>query len=59
MLIGASEVLASVTALEFFFSQAPTSMKSLGAALNLTTSALGYVRTIALEKPNQNAIFTR
>lgn len=40
-LVGISEVLASVTALEFFYTQAPDSMKSVCAALNLVTTALG------------------
>jgi len=41
VLIGTSEVLASVTALEFFYTQAPDSMKSVCAALNLLTTAIG------------------
>lgn len=40
-LVGSSEVLASVTGLEFFYTQAPESMKSVCAALNLLTTAIG------------------
>jgi len=47
-LVGISEVLASVTALEFFYTQAPDSMKSVCAALNLVTSALGQWLMAAL-----------
>jgi len=48
MLIGASEVLASITALEFFNKEAPNTMKSLCAALNLVTTALGQWVAAAL-----------
>ena len=41
MLVGTSEVLASVTGLEFFFSQAPPSMRSIMASLNLVSTGLG------------------
>merc|ERR1712070_161210 len=41
LLVGISEILASVTTLEFFYSQAPESMRSFTAALNLFTTALG------------------
>jgi len=47
-LIGTSEILASITGLEFFFSQAPLSMKSVSAALNLFTTALGMWVNIPL-----------
>jgi dipeptide/tripeptide permease len=47
-LIGASEVLAAITSLEFFYSQAPTSMRSVSQALNLFTYALGSWLTIPL-----------
>ncbi len=40
-LVGASEILASVSALEFFYSQAPASMRSVTQSLNLATTALG------------------
>merc|ERR1712228_662865 len=41
MLVGTSEVLASVTGLEFFFSQSPPQMRSMIASLNLVTTGLG------------------
>ena len=41
VLIGTSEVLASVTGLEFFFSQAPPEMRSILQSLNLVTTGLG------------------
>jgi peptide/histidine transporter 3/4 len=40
-LVGSSEVLAAVTSLQFFYTQAPESMKSVCAALNLLTTAIG------------------
>eukprot|EP00462_Mataza_sp_D1_P018959 CAMPEP_0175132628 /NCGR_PEP_ID=MMETSP0087-20121206/7173_1 /TAXON_ID=136419 /ORGANISM="Unknown Unknown, Strain D1" /LENGTH=505 /DNA_ID=CAMNT_0016414989 /DNA_START=189 /DNA_END=1706 /DNA_ORIENTATION=- len=40
-LIGASEVLSSVTAIHFFYSESPDKMKSVVAAFNLFTMALG------------------
>lgn len=49
-LIGASEILASVTALEFFYSQSPVAMRSLCSAMNLLTSALGSLLMIPLLK---------
>ena len=49
-LIGTSEVLSSITAMEFFFAEAPASMRSLCAALNLSTSALGSL-LVALTVP--------
>ncbi|MCH7850986.1 MAG: hypothetical protein IH845_05070, partial [Nanoarchaeota archaeon] len=36
--VGISEVLASITALEFFYDQAPLSMRSVCSALNLVTT---------------------
>eukprot|EP01084_Bolivina_argentea_P305461 527708_1 len=39
--VGTSEVLASITGLEFFFSQAPPEMRSILASLNLVTTGLG------------------
>eukprot|EP00658_Telonema_sp_P-2_P005055 TRINITY_DN11896_c0_g1_i3.p1 TRINITY_DN11896_c0_g1~~TRINITY_DN11896_c0_g1_i3.p1 ORF type:complete len:327 (-),score=49.87 TRINITY_DN11896_c0_g1_i3:218-1198(-) len=41
VLIGISEVFASIGAMEFFYAQAPESMRSSAAALNLITTALG------------------
>lgn len=41
VLIGISEIMASITSLEFFYSQAPTVMRSVTQSLNLATSALG------------------
>jgi peptide/histidine transporter 3/4 len=41
MLIGASEVFISVGQMEFFYDQAPDSMRSVGAALYLSTVAVG------------------
>ena len=41
MLIGVSEILASITSLQFFYSQAPLSMKSVTQSLNLLMTALG------------------
>ena len=48
VLIGISEIFASITALEFFYSQAPASMRSVSQASNLLTSALGSWLTIPL-----------
>ena len=48
VLIGVSEIFASITSLEFFFSQAPLQMRSVSQALNLLTSALGSWLTIPL-----------
>lgn len=39
--VGISEILASVTALQFFYTQAPLPMRSVCQALNLLTNALG------------------
>lgn len=47
-LIGVSEILASITALEFFYSQAPTCMRSVSQALNISTAAVGTWLTIPL-----------
>ncbi|XP_024541256.1 protein NRT1/ PTR FAMILY 8.1 [Selaginella moellendorffii] len=41
MLIGTCEVFISVGMLEFFYNQAPDSMRSVGAALYLSTVAVG------------------
>eukprot|EP00597_Dinobryon_sp_UTEXLB2267_P005647 CAMPEP_0170080918 /NCGR_PEP_ID=MMETSP0019_2-20121128/16920_1 /TAXON_ID=98059 /ORGANISM="Dinobryon sp., Strain UTEXLB2267" /LENGTH=662 /DNA_ID=CAMNT_0010295097 /DNA_START=50 /DNA_END=2038 /DNA_ORIENTATION=- len=40
-LVGTSEILASITSLEFFYSQAPFAMRSVTQSLNLFTTALG------------------
>ncbi|KAL2634514.1 hypothetical protein R1flu_005993 [Riccia fluitans] len=41
MLTGASEVFTSVGQMEFFYSQVPDSMRSMGAALYLSTVSVG------------------
>ena len=41
VLIGISEILASITSLEFFYTQAPTAMRSVSQSLNLFTQAIG------------------
>lgn len=46
--VGLAEVLATVTALEFFYSQAPATMRSVTQSLNLLTNALGNFLTIPL-----------
>merc|ERR1712154_121082 len=43
LLVGASEVFASITSLEFFSSQAPDSMKSIVYALNLVVTGIGFL----------------
>lgn len=48
VLVGVSEILASVTALEFFYTQAPLPMRSVSQALNLLTTAIGSWLTIPL-----------
>lgn len=48
VLIGISEIFASITALEFFYSQAPSRMRSVSQASNLFTNALGSWLTIPL-----------
>lgn len=47
-LIGVSEILASITSLEFFYSQAPTVMRSVAQSLNLATTSLGSFIVIPL-----------
>lgn len=46
VLIGIAEIFASVTSLEFFYSQAPNSIRSVSQACNLLTTALGSWLTI-------------
>ena len=41
ILVGISEVLASATSLELFYTEAPSSMKSLCSAFSLITTSLG------------------
>jgi peptide/histidine transporter 3/4 len=41
LLVGTSEVLTSITSLQFFYSQAPIAMRSVSQALNLFMTALG------------------
>lgn len=48
VLIGISELFASITSLEFFYSQAPSRMRSVSQASNLLTNALGSWLTIPL-----------
>ncbi len=48
MLVGLSEILASITSYEFFFSQAPLEMRSVTQAGNMITNALGSWSTIPL-----------
>jgi hypothetical protein len=48
VLIGISEILASITSLEFFYSQAPLPMRSVTQSLNLFMTALGSWITIPL-----------
>lgn len=47
-LIGVSEILASITSLEFFYSQAPTTMRSVTQSFNLLTSSLGSLLIVPL-----------
>ena len=48
MLIGISEILSSITSLEFFYSQAPLELRSICQSLNLATTALGSWLVIPL-----------
>ena|ERR1044072_3173866 len=46
-LIGAAEVFTNIGQMEFFYGEAPDAMRSLCAALSLTTNALGnYVSSL-------------
>jgi len=59
VLIGASEVLASIGMLEFFYNQAPDSMRSMMSALNLLATSLGgYVSSLLLYVVNQGTSST-
>ncbi|KAL4148725.1 hypothetical protein QTP88_002894 [Uroleucon formosanum] len=46
----AAEIMFSITALEFAFTQAPTSMKSLLAAVNLLTVAFGNLLVVIVSE---------
>ncbi|OJD14219.1 hypothetical protein AJ78_05405 [Emergomyces pasteurianus Ep9510] len=48
LLIGFSEIFASITGLEYAYTKAPTSMKSFVMSLYLLTTAFGAVLSIAL-----------
>lgn len=48
VLVGISEIFAMITSLEFFYSQAPMTMRSVSQALNLFTNAVGSWLTIPL-----------
>lgn len=48
MLVGTSEIFASVAALEFFYSQAPVSMRSMTSSLNMLTNAIGTFAVIPI-----------
>lgn len=48
VLIGVSEILASITSLEFFYSQSPSAMRSVVQSFNLCTSAIGSFIIIPL-----------
>ena len=57
ILIGISEIFTSITSLEFFYSQAPSRMRSVSQASNLLTNAIGSWLTIPLTflvNANQN-----
>ena len=54
MLVGLSEVLASATSLELFYTEAPQSMKSLCSAFSLITTSLGSI-VVALMVPLVNS----
>lgn len=48
VLVGISEIFAMITSLEFFYAEAPMSMRSVSQALNLFTNAIGSWLTIPL-----------
>lgn len=50
LLIGASEILSSATSLEFYYEEAPPTMRGVSAGLNLLTTALGSWITVPLLK---------
>ena len=47
-LIGISEILASITSIEYFYSQAPLPLRSICQALNTGTQALGAISLVPL-----------
>jgi len=47
-LIGISEILASITSIEFFYGQAPLPLRSICQALNTGTQALGAISLVPL-----------
>jgi peptide/histidine transporter 3/4 len=48
VLVGISEILASVSALDFFYTQSPENLRSAVAAMNLLTAGLGQWITALL-----------
>eukprot|EP00752_Nemacystus_decipiens_P007795 g6962.t1 len=48
LLIGSSEILSAVTSLEFFYAEAPTTVRGVSAGLNLLTTALGSWMTVPI-----------
>ena len=48
LLIGTSEVFASITSLEFFAGQAPESMRSVLYSLNIFTAGMGSLLSALL-----------
>lgn len=48
LLIGTSEILSAVTSLEFFYAEAPTTVRGVSAGLNLLTTALGSWMTVPI-----------
>ena len=48
VLVGTSEVMAAIAGLEFFYDQAPTSMKTIIYSLNLVTNGFGSLMSTIL-----------